>query len=40
MVVEYPNFSPVIVDLWGLKIHWYGLLMYWLFFHNVRKYIK
>jgi len=32
MVVEYPNFSPVIVDLWGLKIHWYGLMYVLAFF--------
>ena len=32
MVVEYPNFSPVIIDLWGLKIHWYGLMYVLAFF--------
>ena len=38
MVVDYPNFSPVIINLWGLKIHWYGLMYVLAFFiHNIRK---
>ena len=32
MVLEYPNFSPVIINLWGLKIHWYGLMYVLAFF--------
>jgi len=26
MVVDHPNFSEVIVNLWGLEIRWYGLM--------------